>query len=126
MPHLEPFPSSEYSEDTTGSEEYARLSSPIVASIGRHMKIAAVIFWLPWILWLIGVIPKLSPQVFVFSVGGGLAIVIWGFLRSGMKGKSLFSLCSNCGSHLRKESHQQCDFYVCDSCKTFVRGGDFS
>lgn len=125
MPHYVDYPKREFTEDTEGSADYARMSTRSGARVGNYLKIAAAIFWCPWILSFFGIV-HISSTVFIFSIGGGLALFIVGMVRAGREEAVTFATCRQCGETLRRESHQSCDFYVCDCCETFIRGGDFS
>ena len=125
MPHFVDYPNDQFSEDKEASLEFAELISRSGTKIGKYFKIAAVIFWSPWVLSIFGIV-HLPSSVFFFSVGGGFALIILRMIQSGREATSLFETCRRCQGPLRKESHRQRDFFVCDKCQTFIRGGDFS
>ncbi len=126
MPHYEPYPDERYSENVEGSMEYSRMGGEAFSRIGFYMKVGTVILWSPWVFSLTGIIPRMPSSVFWYSVGGGLAVIMWGFITSGRELDARFSECKNCGENLRKETYNGLDFYVCDRCETYVRGGDSS
>ncbi len=120
------YPDSGYSEDRITSVEYDRAAATCGSRVGRSLRLAACIFWLPWVLSFFGVIRVLPQYVFLISMMLGLMVFIGAMVKYSKSVSKVVSRCSRChGSH-RRYSLDSCDFYVCDDCRLYVRGGDFS
>ena len=126
MPHKEPYPDKSYSENVAESMKYFRIGGQAHSKVGNYMKVGAAICWLPWVLAISGLVPKMPSSVMWYSVGIGFSVIIWGFVRAGRKVSEHFSRCNQCSEKLRMKSYSGYEFYVCDRCKTYVRGRDCS
>lgn len=122
MPHNLKFSQPEYSEDKAGSLEFARFSSEAGHGVRRCMQIAAVGFWAPWILHFTGIVEELSGYTLLFSVGGSFALLVFAIIRSRKAAEVHFSFCRQCEGRRRVDKQRDCEFFVCDTCRTYIRG----
>ena len=124
MANTIPYPKPDYVEDIEGSVRFLRISALTAPMILICTLTAFFLFWFPMaILSLVGI--EEEPGIIVRLVLPFI-IMILGINYSNNKAAKAFSSCSHCKNTMTCESHKGCEFYVCSTCKTFVRGGDFS
>jgi len=122
MPHFSTYPDPEYSEDVEGSIEYDKIASDYSICSGKTLKIAAVIFWAPWILVIFGIIEGFSTYALAISVGTVIVVFISGINRKLRHTSSYFSTCKRCNNSTSVVRFDQGEFYACKTCKRFIRG----
>ena len=122
MPHFSTYPDPEYSEYVEGSIEYDRIASHYNICSAKTLKIAAVIFWAPWILVIFGIIEGISTYALAISFGTVIVIFISGINRKLRHASSYFATCKNCHNSTSVVRYDQGEFYACKNCKRFIRG----
>ena len=120
------FPESGYSEDVQASESWARFASDEGNKVGMALKIGTTLFWVPWLLKLLGAIPDQAKWLFWAPMLFGVTICLVGFVLHSRRMITRSVMCGGCGNRTKRIEHQSCEFFVCDGCRLYSRGGDFS
>ena len=120
------FPNPEYQENVEGSELFLRRSCWTAPIVIISFFGGVILLWtIPAICSALGVSEGsyTIPRVMMIMT---FIIIVVGISWSNRFVSKPFSLCVTCKSKIKVKHHKGCEFFVCEDCKTFVRGGDFS
>ena len=126
MAHSIPFPNTDYTEDIHKSHKYTQLSNQAGKITAKYFKISAVIFWLPWLLSIIGLVKDLPQYTFFFTSGVAFLIAILAIVLPKRHAMKDFMNCDQCKSKLKREPYGSYEFFTCKQCHTYAIGGDYS